>query len=174
MTELFRFTVLGLGAGGLYSLAALGMVLVYRGSGIINFAQAAMGMVGAYAYFEMKVEHDLPTPIALVIGLSVAGLAGALFHLLVMRRMGDSSMLARIVATLALLVILQGGSLLVYGPLPKVVPSMLPVGPVKVLGAFVGADRLWIFAIVIVLTSVLWAFYRYSAFGVATTAVAEN
>ena len=60
MTELFRFALLGLGAGGLYALAAIGLVLVYRGSGVVNFSQAAMGMVGAYVFYEVRTRHDLP------------------------------------------------------------------------------------------------------------------
>src|ERR1700712_2133389 len=123
MTEVFRFTVLGLGAGGLYALAAIGMVLVYRGSGVVNFAQAAMGMVGAYAYYEAHVLRDFPVLVALLFGLIVSAAVGAGFHLIVMRRMSDASTLARIVATLAFLVVLQGGADLMYGTLPKLVPS---------------------------------------------------
>ena len=52
--EFIRFVLLGLGAGGLYALAAQGIVLVYRGSGVINFAQGAMGLVVAYVYYDMR------------------------------------------------------------------------------------------------------------------------
>lgn len=174
MTEIFRFSALGLGAGGLYALAAIGLVLVYRGSGVVNFAQAAMGMVGAYGFYEARVVRDMRSPVALLFGLLISAATGALFHLLVMRRMRETSMLARIVATLAMLVVLQGTSVLMYGGLPRVVPSMLPVGPVKIFGASIGKDRVWIFAIVMVLTTILWVVYRFTTFGVATSAVAEN
>jgi sulfate-transporting ATPase len=174
MTEAFRFSLLGLGAGGLYALAAIGLVLVYRGSGVVNFAQAAMGMVGAYVYYEFRVEQGLAQPVAVVAGLVGSALLGAVFYLVIIRRMGNASQLARIVATLALLVVLLGAASLRYGPLPKLVPSMLPTGPVEILGASVGADRIWIFLLVVALTAVLWLVYRFTTFGVATTAVAEN
>jgi sulfate-transporting ATPase len=174
MSEVFRFAALGLGAGGLYTLAAIGLVLIYRGSGVVNFAQAAMGLIGAYVYFEIRNEHGLSTPLAIVCGLAISALIGAAMHLLVMRRMRDASVLSKIVATIALLVALQSVAILRYGALPKIVPSMLPTAPLDVLGVPIGRDRIWIFGIVLVLTTALWAIYKYTRFGVATTAVAEN
>lgn len=131
-------------------------------------------MVGAYASYEARVVRDLASPVALIFGLAVSAATGAVFHLQVMRRMREASMLARIVATLAMLVVLQGTSVLIYGGLPRVVPSMLPVGPTKIFGASIGKDRVWIFAIVIALTTILRVVYRFTTFGVATAAVAEN
>ncbi|HVW40030.1 MAG TPA: branched-chain amino acid ABC transporter permease, partial [Amycolatopsis sp.] len=174
MTEIWRFAALGMGAGALYALAAVGLVLVYRGSGVVNFAQGAMGMVGAYVYFEASVQHGLSQTVSVLCGLLASAALGALFHLLILRRMGGASTLAKIVATLALLVVLGSAAMLRYGQLPQLVPSMLPIEPVNVLGAQIGADRIYIFAIVIVLTAVLWLVYRFTKFGLATTAVAEN
>jgi ABC-type branched-subunit amino acid transport system ATPase component/branched-subunit amino acid ABC-type transport system permease component len=174
VTVFIQFVAFGLGAGGLYALAGVGLVLVYRGSGVVNFAQAAVGMVGAYGFYEARVVHDMPAFVALPFGLGVSGAAGALFYLVVMRRMRGSSMLARIVATLALLVLLRAAAILKYGPETRVVPSMVPDGPLRMGSITVAEDRIWIFGIVVVLTAVLWAVYRYTTFGVATTAVAEN
>src|SRR4051794_41843402 len=67
--EFVRFALLGLGAGGLYALAAQGIVLVYRGSGVINFAQGAMGLVVAYVYYDMRDKWGWdwrPAPIAAI------------------------------------------------------------------------------------------------------------
>ncbi|WP_255650059.1 hypothetical protein [Frankia sp. ArI3] len=86
MTEVFRFAALGVGAGALYALAAVGLVLVHRGSGVVNFAQGAMGMVGAYVYFEGR-GADLPDAVSVVLGLLAAAVLGAAFHLLILRRM---------------------------------------------------------------------------------------
>jgi len=174
MTEIWRFAALGLGAGALYALAAIGLVLVFRGSGVVNFAQGAVGMVGAYVYYEARLQHHLPQATAVVLGLLASALLGALFHLGILRLMQRASALARIVATLALLVVLQSTVMIIYGVLPKVVPSMLPIEPVTIFGAAIGKDRIYIFGIVIVLTVLLWLVYRFTRFGIATTAVAEN
>ena len=176
--EVLRFSLLGLGSGGLYALAAIGLVLVYRGSGVVNFAQVAIGMVGAYVYYELRVEHDFNSTagkyFALVAGLLAAAVLGGLFHLLILRRMRQASQISRIVATLALLIEITSLSYWRYGGNTRVVPGLLPTGPMKVFGAAVGKDRMIILAMVLVITAVLWAVYHYTTFGVATSAVAEN
>jgi sulfate-transporting ATPase len=174
VTEAFRFAALGLGAGGLYALAAIGLVLVHRGSGVVNFAQGAMGMVGAYVYYEIRTLDHAPTAVALAAGLLASALLGVLYYGLVMRRMVDASPLAKMVSTLALLVVLDAVASLKYGYLPRVMRPMLPTETVKIFGAAIGADRIWIFVMVVILTGVLWAIYKFTTFGVATTAVAEN
>lgn len=172
--ELIRFGALGVGAGGLYALAAIGLVLIYRCSSVVNFAQGSIGMVGAYVYFELHVQHGWPWPLAMLLGFGGSALTGVAFHLLVMQRLRDASALTRIVATIALLVTLQGIAFLRYGALPKLVPSILPNGGVKVFGTSVGEDRLSILLIAVVLSVVLWTIYRFTGFGIATSAVAEN
>ena len=86
MTEVFRFALLGLGAGGLYALAAIGLVLVFRGSGVVNFAQGAMGMVAAYVFYELHVSDGAPVAIAVIVGLLASALLGTLYYMVVMRR----------------------------------------------------------------------------------------
>ncbi len=174
MTEEFRFAVLGLGAGGLYALAAIGLVLVYRGSGVVNFAQGAMGMVGAYVFYQIRAIDHGPTPVAFVAGIAACALLGGLYYGVIMRRMANASSVAKMVSTLALLVVIDAVASLKYGYLPKVVAPILPTGTVNLFGAVVGQDRLWIFVLVLVLTAALWAVYKFTLFGVATTAVAEN
>ena len=174
MSDVFRFAILGLGAGALYAIAAIGLVLVYRGSRVVNFAQGAMGMVAAYVFYEAHQEWAVTTVIAVVMGLLASAALGAAFHLLIIRNMKEASILSKVVATLALLVVLQETVALMFGSSPRIVNSTLPTGSVSIFGALVGRDRLWIFGIVVVLTIVLWAVYKFTHFGVATTAVAEN
>jgi ABC-type branched-subunit amino acid transport system ATPase component/branched-subunit amino acid ABC-type transport system permease component len=174
VTDVFRFAILGLGAGALYSIAAVGLVLVYRGSGVVNFAQGAMGMVGAYVFFEVRQRDHLPALFAIALGLLACAALGAAFHILVLRRMRNASTLAKIVATLALLVLLQDLIYLRFGQVPQIVTSILPTDPIRILGVEIGQDRLYIFGIVTILTIALWAVYKFSTFGVATSAVAEN
>src|SRR5260221_12731659 len=62
--EPLRFALLGLGAGGVYALVALGVVLVYRGSGVLNFAQGAIGMTGAFVFYDLQSSAGGPLPAA--------------------------------------------------------------------------------------------------------------
>lgn len=175
MEELIRFTTLGFGAGGLYALAAIGVVLIYRCSGVVNFAQGAIGMVGAYIYYEAYVESGWAWPAAMALGFGGSALVGVAFQLLVMQRLRDASALTKAVATIALLVTLQGLASLRYdATIPKLVPSVLPNGAIDIFGTSVGEDRVVILGIALVLTATLWAIYRFTTFGVATAAVAES
>ena len=174
MSQVFEFAVIGLGAGSLYAIAAIGLVLVYRGSKVVNFAQGAMGMMAAYVFYELHQNWHQSVVIAIPAGLVVSGALGAAFYFVEIRQLKQASNLIKIVATLALFVIAQEVIALVFGTQPRIVNSSLPTSSVTILGASVGEDRLWIFGIVIVLTVVLWAVYKYTTFGLATTAVAEN
>jgi ABC-type branched-subunit amino acid transport system ATPase component/branched-subunit amino acid ABC-type transport system permease component len=174
VSQVFQFALIGLGAGSLYALAAIGLVLVYRGSRVVNFAQGAMGMMAAYVFYELHQNWHLSIVIAIPAGLLVSGGIGAAFYFLEIRQLRNASNLIKIVATLALFVIAQEVITLIFGAQPRTVTSSLPTGAVTIFGASIGADRIWIFVIVIVLTIVLWAIYKYTRFGLATSAVAEN
>ena len=96
--EILRFMLLGVGTGGVYAMLAQGLVLVYRGSGLLNFSQGAIAMVGAFAYYECTSEHGLPLALGVVIALVICGALGALIHILVLRHMQRSSALTRVIA----------------------------------------------------------------------------
>jgi ABC-type branched-subunit amino acid transport system ATPase component/branched-subunit amino acid ABC-type transport system permease component len=174
MAEIIQFALLGLGVGALYSLASQGLMVVYRGSGILNFAHGAMGMVGAYVAWEVRTKHEQPFVLALVVGVLVSALLGALTHVLVMRQLRRASPLARIVATLGALILLQGIAVIRYGARVTFVEPELPTNLVTVLGKAVSVDRFILLGIAAVLSVALWSLYRYTKFGLATTAAAEN
>jgi sulfate-transporting ATPase len=171
--EVIRFALLGLGLGSLYSLASQGLMVIYRGSGVLNFAHGAIGMVGAYIEWEFK-SNGHHVVVAWTAGLLACALIGALTHLLIMRRLRRASPLARIVATLGVLIILQAGAVLRYGSAITFVRSELPVTVVEPFGIIVSLDRFILVGIAAVLSVGLWALYRFTRFGMATTAVAEN
>jgi branched-subunit amino acid ABC-type transport system permease component/ABC-type branched-subunit amino acid transport system ATPase component len=173
--DVIRFVLIGLGAGALYALVAQGLVLVYRGSGVLNFAQGAFVMVGAYVYYDISVRRGLPLAVGLVAAAVVGALLGALVYLVILRNMRHSSALLRVVATLAVLMVLQAVAVLMFGVDILSVPSLLPTEPVEIIpGAPVGLDRMILLLLGLASTVVLWAVYRYTTFGRATSAVAEN
>ena len=172
--EVLRFALLGLGLGALYSLASQGLMVIYRGSGVLSFAHGAIGMVGAYIEWEVKVQHHQPTWLAWLAGLGACAALGALSHLLVMRQLRRASPLARIVATLGLLIILQSGAVLRYGQRVTTVHSELPRNLIHPFGLTLSVDRFILVGIAAVVSVALWAFYKFARFGVFTTAVAEN
>ncbi|MBE2318187.1 ATP-binding cassette domain-containing protein [Solirubrobacter sp. CPCC 204708] len=175
MEEVIRFALLGLGLGALYSLAAQGLVLIYRGSGVLNFAHGAIGMVAAFISWDIWVEQGLPWALGLVVGVAVSAGIGALTHLFVMRPLRRASSLARIVATLGVLILLQGLVVLRYGPDIITISSALPTDLIRLGGDItITADRVILVTVAGALTAALWWVYKYTSFGLGTAAVAEN
>ena len=174
MAEIVRFAMLGLGIGAVYVLLGQGLVLVYRGSGVVNFAHGGLALVGGFAYFELAEQQDWPVMAALAAALVLNAALGALIHLLIMRPLRASSPLARVIATLGVLIVLQAVVTIRYGADPRSVAGLLPQNPVQLLGTTFSGDRLWLLGIAVAVTALLWAGSRYTLFGLAAQAIAEN
>lgn len=174
MDDILRFALLGLGLGALYALTAHGIVLVYRGSGVLNFAHGAIGMAGAYVQWELAVNHGVPYWPAVACGVLGSTVLGVLTHLLVIRPLRRASSLARLVGTLAVFIVLTAVAVKRYGDSVQLVPAKLPSGLVEIAGATVSEDRIWLLGIAVAVTVALHALYKRTLFGLGTTAVAEN
>lgn len=174
MDDILRFALLGLGLGALYALTAHGIVLVYRGSGVLNLAHGAIGMAGAYVQWELAVQHGVPYWPATACGVLTSAALGVLTHLLVLRPLRRASTLARLVATLAVFIVLTAIAVKRYGDSLQLVPGKLPTKLLTIAGATVSEDRLWLIGIALAVTGVLHLLYKRTLFGLGTTAVAEN
>jgi ABC-type branched-subunit amino acid transport system ATPase component/branched-subunit amino acid ABC-type transport system permease component len=171
---LLQFIALGLGVGAIYAMLAQGLVLIYRGSGILNLAHGAMAMAGGYLYWQLRFEHGWSFALAFVVAVVFTALVGAAIHLLVMRNLRNASPLVRLIATLGVLSILEGLATVLYGVEAQVVPSALPKTLIHFSSVAVSADRIYLLAIAVGLTVVLWAAIRKTRFGIAMSAVAES
>lgn len=172
MLDVIRFLILGLGAGCVFALVGQGLVVIYRGSGVLNFAQGATALVGAVAFAELQ--GSLPLLAAVALALLLCGLIGAATHLLVMRPLRTAAPIIRMIATLGLLVLLQQAVALRYRDrfLPYV--SFLPTGFWKVGDLTIVQDRVVIAAIAVALCVLLTVVYRRTPIGRATAAVAQD
>ena len=171
--QVIAFVLLGIGTGALYAMVAQGLVLVYRGSGLVNFAQGAFVMYGAYAYYEFA--QHMSHPLAALLSVVATSALGAAVQLLILRPMRRSSAVARLIATLGALIVIQAVAVQLFGSDILFDPPLLPTNSVRVLpGVTLGADGIIIFAVGAILTGVLWAVYRFTGFGRVTTAVAHN
>jgi branched-subunit amino acid ABC-type transport system permease component len=161
---------------------------------VINFAHAAMGMYIAYAYFEFRETGDwvlpvlgLPTRIhllprptlvtALAFALVLGAVLGLVVYLLVFRPLRRAPALARVVASLGLLLYLQEIVRLrfpVSGASVVVRRRVLPDDPVSLLGTTVTQNRLILVALVVVVAAALAAVFRFTRFGLATRAAEGN
>src|SRR5581483_12521319 len=108
--------IIGLSIGSIYGLTAMGLVLTYRTSGVFNLAHGAIGMVGTYVFWQLRVEWGWPAPVALLVAVGIVSpVIGALVHLLVFRWVRERPIAVTLVATIALLVVLQGAAGAVWG-----------------------------------------------------------
>jgi ABC-type branched-subunit amino acid transport system ATPase component/ABC-type branched-subunit amino acid transport system permease subunit len=174
MKEVFEFAILGFGIAAAYTLLGQGMVLIYRGSGILNFAQGAFAMVGAYVFYELHFVVNLSFAPSFVIALLACGAIGALTHLLIMRPLRKRSALTRLIATLGVLTTLEGIAQIKYQANLTQVPSSLPSNPIQIFGINVPQQQIWLLGIAIVITIALYAVTKFTVIGLAITAAAEN
>ncbi len=176
--QFLLFSLLGLGIGALIAGIALGVVLFYRGSGVINLATGGIAMFAGYTYWSLRTGlfgPDIPTAPALVVTFVVILALGVAIELLAFRPLQAASPLAKLAASLGILLTLQASMLLAFGDTPKPQPPVLPQGrQVFLLGGSVPLDRFLLAGIVIATAAVLAALYRWSRFGLATRAASEN
>lgn len=188
------YLLAGLGGGAVVAALAVGLVLCFRTSGVVNFAYGAMGMYLAYVYLELRRTGELLLPVvglparipliarptvatALVVAVIAAAVFGAAVYWLVFRPLRNAPALARVVASLGLLVYLQEVVRLEVPSGSAVLAartSLLPEDPVRLLGTSVSANRLLLAALAVGVALVLGAVFRFTRFGLATRASADN
>src|SRR6516164_9574622 len=170
------FILLGLGSGALIAGISLGVVATYRGSGYINLSTGAIAMLGGYAFWSLtsgkiaSFPYAVALPLALIFVLAVA----TLLEFVVYRPLRNTSPLARMVASLGVLLVCQSSMLLAFGITQQPAPSVLPTRLIHLLGSGITLDRFILAGIVIAATIVLSAAYRWTKFGLATRAASEN
>lgn len=152
-------------------------MVTYRGSGIINLSTGAVAMASAYAFWALTTGFfgfTLPVGPALAGALAVALAVGVLTEVAVFKPLRTVSPLAKLAASLGILLTLQATVLLVFGVQPQQAPSILPADTVTILGVTTPSDRFILAGLVVVIALVLGALYRWSRFGLATRAASEN
>lgn len=173
MTDFIQFALLGCGAAAVYALLANGVVLIVRGSGILNFSQGALAMVSAFLMSTLR-QAGWPFVPSLVVVLLFAVIAGTLIYLVIMRRLRRSSALAQLIATAGILLSAEAAATLIWGTGARLALPILPHGVIHLAGIGVPQDRILLLGIAALLTLALWAAYRYTTLGLATSASAQN
>ncbi len=174
MDLFIQLTLTGLTNGAILALAALGFVLIYKSSDVINFAQGEFLLIGAYVMFSMLVQFSLPWTVGLVLTLLVAVGLGVAVERLVLRPLIGEPIISVIMATIGLSSLLRAIVSTIWGNQPRAFPAFIPSKPVHVLGATVGADRLWAIVIAGVMLFLFNLFFTRSKEGIAMRAVADD
>jgi ABC-type branched-subunit amino acid transport system ATPase component/ABC-type branched-subunit amino acid transport system permease subunit len=175
MQDFLQFLIIGLGAGATYALFAQGAVLIYRGSGLVNFAQGAIGTVAAYlAFVDLAGDREWSVWPAIAVSVAVAGLTALVFQVVVLRALRAAAAIVRVIATIGLLGLLQAVVLKRHGASNQPVDAFLPDRVFDWGGYRVQEERLYLVGITLLLTLGLWAWTRYTRVGLAINASAQN
>jgi branched-chain amino acid transport system permease protein len=192
MTDYLFYLLLGCGAGAIIAAFGLGLVVTYQGSGTVNFAHGAMATWTAYTYAELRngayifpipglpgrYHFSGPVAFAPALGLSIltSAVIGLAVYGLVFRPLRHAPALARVVASVGLIVVFT--SLIdrrFVEQMSMRVSPILPKNPVRFThNLTVPRDGLWLLAIVLAITAAVWAVWRYTRLGLAIRAAAER
>ncbi len=179
MNVAFFFEVLigGLLAGVMYSLVALGFVLIYKASGVFNFAQGAMVFFAALTFISL-VERGMNFWVALIVTLAVMVVLGIATEKIVLRPLVNQPPITLFMATIGLTFVLEGLSQLVWGSQPHGLELGIQDIPMEWLSKSTGMNisQFDIFAALVagILVAVLALFFQYTRIGRALRAVADD
>ena len=190
MTHHLVFLVLGLGSGAVFGALALGLVMTYRSSGVVNFSSGAIALYTAYTYKFLRDGQlliplpglpksiDLGGPIpfvpALVLSLIISGLLGAVLYLTVFRKLRTARPVAKAVASIGVMIVVQTLLAARLGSNPLTISPIIPRQVWTLGGMRVPGDRVWFAIIIVGVASVLELLLRFTRFGLATRAAAET
>jgi branched-chain amino acid transport system permease protein len=171
------YTVIGITLGGIYALAAIGLVLIYRVSGVLNFAQGAVSMFSAFVAYQVSTVMEYPAAIGLLAAIVAGGAIGYLIERFTIRPLAGRSALSKVVVTIGWLLVLQTAAGLIWGQ----TAYHRPVQLVSIRGftfpgtsVVVGWDEFTTIVVALGLAFGTAAVLRWTTFGTSMRAVADD
>jgi ABC-type branched-subunit amino acid transport system ATPase component/branched-subunit amino acid ABC-type transport system permease component len=169
------FIISGLVTGAVYGLAAVGLVLTYKTSGVFNFAHGAVATVAAYLFYTLHIEHEMAWPLAAFICVFVATPPIAIVLEFVGRSIARSGLATQVAATVGIALVVQAVVLLVYGiEETRIVPVFLADGQTTIGGTTVQYSDVVAVAVAVAATALLYVFFRFARAGVAMRGIVDD
>lgn len=164
----------GLAMGCLYALAALGLVLIYKTSDMVNFAQGEMSMISTFVAYTFLSVAGLPLAAAFVLAVIFAGLFGLAVERAFLRPIQNAPVITLMIVTLGLYLIFNGIAGWIWGYDPRSFPYAVVGGPLVVGKVIISRDSLLVMGVTLFLTLALYLVLRFSLAGIAMRATAQN
>jgi branched-chain amino acid transport system permease protein len=164
----------GIGIGAIYALVALGFVLIYRATNVVNFAQGDFAMLGAFAMILLAVDLQWPYWLSIIVTLAGLIVFGALFNLGVYYPLRHRSFLPVIISTIGASILLENGVLFAYGPAPQSLPGMFETQGFNIGGVFFDSQYLLILAVTIVMVGFQYLFFERTLIGKKMQATSQD
>jgi branched-chain amino acid transport system permease protein len=164
----------GLGVGSVYALVALGFVLIYRATNVVNFAQGDFAMVGAFSMVVITIDFGLPYWLGIILTLVVLPVFGALFNLCVYFPLRHRSYLPVIISTLGASIFLENSMLAAYGPRPQSLPPVFSSQGFTLGPVFLDSQYLTILATTVVMVVLQYMFFERTLLGKKMQATSQD
>ncbi|HET9027369.1 MAG TPA: branched-chain amino acid ABC transporter permease [Trueperaceae bacterium] len=174
LDSLVQALVSGASIGSVYALVALGLVLLYRTTRILNFAHGDLGVAGTFIAYTLLTQLRIPFGLSFLLALVAAAAIGMLIYLLLVRPAKNQSELGLLILTLGLALALGGLDALLFGTSNKVVPTLVPDQILRFGGVSLSLVSLITSLFGVVLMVALWALLTFTKLGVAMRAVAQR
>jgi branched-chain amino acid transport system permease protein len=172
--QFLQQVVTGLADGSVYGSLALALVLIYRATHIINFGQGEMGMFATYILWSLTFNHGMSYWPAFALTLAIAFVGGVGVQRVVIRPLERAPELTIVMATIALLVLLNGLASWIWGAQEKIIQSPFPNETWDVGGVKISQQSVGVIGITLGCVALLWAFFQFTKVGLALRASAVN
>jgi len=170
----FQQVVSGLASGGIYAALALALVLIHRATGVINFAQGEMAMFTTYIAWTLTANHGWSYWPAFVATLAFAFVLGVGIQRVIIRPIERGPVLTTVIITIGLILVFNGGAGWIWSAEVRAFPSPFPNDTWNIGGVAISQQDVGTIAIVLVMVTLLWAFFQFTKVGLALRASALN
>jgi len=164
----------GLALGCVYGLIALGFVLIFKATEVINFAQGEMMMIGAFVAFTLMTTFRLPFILAFLITPVICGAMGILLERAFIRPLVKEPVVSIIMVTIGLSITLRAVAGMIWSYDTLDFPHAFPEKAVHLGGITITPIHLWIISITLALVVVLYLFFKFTTVGISLQASAQN
>jgi branched-chain amino acid transport system permease protein len=169
-----ELVVSGLAIGAIYGLVAMGFAVIYKATGIVNFAQGEMGMLTAYATWSLATTMGTGGLLTVILAIALGAALGLVCERLIMRPMLGEPVLSVVLVTVGLAVVLRSIVTIIWGASPHKFEVTDADNIVAVVGIGMRVSQLGVLAALLLAVAGFWFFLRHSRFGVAMRAVASD
>lgn len=175
MSEFLQFTIFGLGRGAVYAMLAVAIVIIYRSTGVLNFAQGQMAMFSTYIVWAFW-DAGIPLWLSVGLGVAVSFVAGALIERILIRPVGaiGDDPLPMVMVTIGLFLALGSLATWIWGLDAKPFPLLFGAGSLRIGGVSIDHQVLGILGLLCVEVSLLWLLFQKTKMGLAMRSVASN
>ncbi|HDN84730.1 branched-chain amino acid ABC transporter permease [Candidatus Aerophobetes bacterium] len=173
-SQLLQYIFTGIAIGSIYGMVALGFNIIYNATGIINLAQGEFVMLGGMIMISLTNVLKLPMVLGFFISVGIVTLIGAGFERGAIHPLKNPSVLTLIIITIAGSILFKGGAMFIWGKQTYSLPPFSSGSSVRIMGAYLSPQTLWILGIMVAVMAALVFFFNFTIIGKAMKACAVN